>query len=467
MEHQYIEAFDCNDGFSFSGAHLFSCGASRLLLSAQNGTMMLLSEELGNRLLIHDIPDDFKFKLVQRAFAQMMNSRPASNASENILPQFFMIDLTKACTLQCVYCFRDLEDKTVMSEQVLDDICRYIQRYCRDHHKKSINIQAWGGEPMLAFDYIRRIQSNFEGSGVDVQLFVETNGTTLTPELAREARQRKIKIGLSIDGLPDLHDKHRPMVSGKGSFDRMRSGLKAMHENGYSNCHTSITVVSKHTLPHIEEMVRYYCEDLKLPQFKFNIVKPNPMMKATGMEVAPAEVRDFAKRMFDALVMMHRKGYAAVEVNISTKILNVLKRGCSNICLSRGCMGGRKIIAFDQKARIYTCDLMDLQSDAFGSIYDDRDLVEMVDEAIDTHDFYRRKKDPRCTVCPWYFYCRGGCTSAVKYKTGSYGEGIDEVECAYNSVLYPEIIKLFLNEPQMLQSLVQDELTFYDAEHFA
>jgi uncharacterized protein len=465
MYQKYFPPYKQNDGFEFYGAWLFSDQGKHLLLSPAEGTMILLRDDVFREFSEKRCSGDLKFKLVQRAFAGFGTSRKVSRASENVAPKFFIIDLTQACVLRCVYCFRKIENQLqTISPKILDDICCFIIDYCKKYRKQKIDVQPWGGEPLLAFEQAKMIQDKFHGAGINASISIQNCGVLLSEKIVREAKERKIKIGVSIDGVPELHNIHRPLTSGQGSFEKMRAGVKILHENGYLNNHTTITVISKHSLPYTEQIVRFFCRDLKLHQFKCNIVKKNPMMKQAGLELSVEEVRNFAQRMIAELIELHRHGYKTTEVNISTKILNLLRRKCGNICISRGCMGGRKMVAFAQEGNIFSCDMTDLKNETFGSIYDGKDLMEMLNDAVGSHPFFNKKYSSGCSVCPWHFFCRGGCTSAIRYQSGCYTGGIDEMECTYNSVVYPKIIELLLNEPEMLQELVQDELSFFDQQ---
>jgi len=461
MQQTWLLPFTMPDGFEFFGAWHFSGNIKNLMLSQEHGTIILLYNDLFREIKEKELSNDLKFKLIQRAFGGMENSRKVSSASERISPKFFIIDLTTACVLRCVYCFRHLDNHTKsISRETLSDICDFIIDYCNKIGKKRIDVQPWGGEPLLAFEHAKFIQDRLSEANLDAAVSIQTCGVLLTEALVQEAKRRRIKLGVSIDGVPELHDFHRPLRSGGGSFEKMRAGLKVLHQNGYLNNHTTITVISKQSLPFIEQIVQFFADDLGLHQFKCNVIKKNPQMQQAGLELSVKEVHEYVNRMMDALILLHRQGSKTIEVNISTKILNLLHRKCGNICTSRGCMGGRKMIAFDQDGLVFSCDTTDLKEEAFGSIYDGRSLMEMLETAVENHPFFMVKDSMPCRTCPWHFYCRGGCTSAVRYLHGAYTGGIDEMECAYNKAAYPRIVELLLNDPAMLQSLVQDELDF-------
>lgn len=458
MKTSFISSYTLDDGFVFDGVHLFEKDGRAILVSQAHGTSLFCTSELADDIAKQRIGEGCKLKLIQHGMAKYRQSPYPSTSNENVCPVFFMIDLTKACCLACRYCFRDLTDKTAIADKTLIDICSFILNHAHQNHLKRISIQAWGGEPTLAFEKVKKIYQFFQGSGVEVNLCMETNGVAITDKIATEARAMKMQIGISLDGYPDLHNKQRPCVNDDDSYDMVVRGMQHLYEHGYRKNHQGICVVTRHTLGKAKAVVDHFCDVLGLNLFKFGIIKTNPQMRQRNLEVTPQQAAEFASEMLDAIISKCRSGYAVVESNIRIKLLNLLNRGTSDICFSRGCMGGRKLVTFDQQGNIFSCELMDMQKEAFGSIYSGKDLVTMVREALDTHPFFQRKTSEQCKTCAWHFYCRGGCTSAIRYKAGLYTGGIDEVGCAMNRTLYPKLVELLLTEPDMAQVLVQDKL---------
>lgn len=450
---QLIPGFTDSDGFCFSGAWRFSSNGISFLISGDTGGSILLTNTLAESIVSKKTPGDLKFKLVQRGLGRIYNSREAVTAKEQPLPCYFLIDLTLNCVLRCCYCFRHLtNDRDIIPESMLNEICRYILNYCRKHSIRNISIQAWGGEPTLAWPRIMQICRFFEGSGVNAAICIETCGATLTEDMVRAVKQYKMRIGVSIDGPPDIHDSQRPFASGEGSFQAVKNGLLLLRSNGI-NDFSSITVITKKSVGRIREIIEYFTRELKLRQFKFNLVKCHPGMKEDGLGVTVGETVVFAREMFRAMVQAHRAGFRAVETNIRIRILNLLTHRPSSICLSRGCHGGRKLVSINSAGDIYTCDLSDAGDKPFGNIKDGRDLVELLAEAVKSHPFFQQREKASCANCPWFFFCRGGCTSSLRFSFGRYTKEVDECECAYNNIIYREIIRLLIEDPDLVYSL--------------
>jgi len=72
---------------------------------------------------------------------------------------------------------------------------------------------------MSEFDAIQR-------AGINVVWKCTTNAVTLTEEWAELLAERRIFLGVSIDGTKEVHDSMRVDHAGRGSYDRVVQGLK-------------------------------------------------------------------------------------------------------------------------------------------------------------------------------------------------------------------------------------------------
>ena len=130
-----------------------------------------------------------------------------------------------------------------------------------------------------------------------------------------------------------------------------------------------------------------------------------------------------------------RYGYECVELATNSFVFDEY----TDICLSKGCCGGKKMIVFDMNGGIYPCELTDFPEQCLGSVFQsDNSLKNIIYNSLDTSAYFRVKTSEKCNSCPWYCYCRGGCTVRIlSSKEGT--SGIDEIECAINQALYPEV----------------------------
>ena len=78
-------------------------------------------------------------------------------ASRNSLRSLTLV-LTTACNLSCRYCYQDSRSRKLMAEEILyAAVSKLLQS-----HRSSVLLCFSGGEPLLAFDLVRRAVARAE-----------------------------------------------------------------------------------------------------------------------------------------------------------------------------------------------------------------------------------------------------------------------------------------------------------------
>jgi len=444
----------------FDGGIRFSAGQNSYILNRDTGTSIILSDSLADGISQGKISEALWVKLIQRGLARTPDGLKCQ-CSERVLPTFFIFDLTQACNFRCIYCFRQLEyEVKTISYDNLNAIIDYIIAYCAQNGIKDFCIQPWGGEPLIAFDRIRHLVNRFSEANLHPLVSIETNGSLITQELAEECQRLNIRLGISIDGHELVQNMHRPLASGKPSFRKMMDGVGILKRYVGPGGFGVVSVLTARSLPYLEEIIEFLAQEVQVRCFKLNLIKDNPVMKASGLCLTEADVADAQTRLLKKLLELNARGFSITELNVQEKLMNLLVRAKSNICTSRGCMGGTKMIAFDQDGRIFPCDVTDYKEEAIGSVHDRQDLIKLVLESKESRDFFNRKHSEECDDCPFWPFCKGGCTTAIKYKLGKV-EGIDHQECAANKALYPALIDLILTDPDSIRELTRNRVKLH------
>jgi uncharacterized protein len=143
-----------------------------------------------------------------------------------------MLVMNLDCNLACTYCYEGgLKGKHYMTRETAELFCDFVEKgYLA--HGKSVDIDFYGGEPLLSVDLIKYISGRLRGaaekSGSAYGFSLVTNGTLLTGELARELASLGLKQAkVTVDGPRENHDAFRPFTSGSGSFDAIVRNIKA------------------------------------------------------------------------------------------------------------------------------------------------------------------------------------------------------------------------------------------------
>ena len=133
--------------------------------------------------------------------------------------------LTHQCNLGCSYCYAGEKFRSNMSlETGLQSLKLAFSR------PGPLEISFFGGEPMIAFDSMARLTrvaaSLARRQRRSLRFSVTTNATILQEHHLRFLKHYDFYVGLSIDGLEEEHDKHRPFVGGRGSGELVWRNLE-------------------------------------------------------------------------------------------------------------------------------------------------------------------------------------------------------------------------------------------------
>jgi len=457
IKYNYIEPFYM-ENIEFLGAYCFEAKDNSLLLS-EKGSSIILSNDIITLIKEHNLSENIAIKLYQRGFTKLYNiDRFFEEDTKDNFPTFFMIDFTTKCNLNCVYCLRHFENEGhSITDSQLKKICDYIIKYCKKYGIYNISFQPWGGEPLIEIDKIIYSKELFEKAGINVDYTIQTNGLLLTQETYKKLQENHIGFGISIDGIKEVHDAHRVDLHGNKTFDLLIKRMDEIKKINPEHEFYTLSVNSMYTLNNIEESITYLVEELGINHLKFNLVHPNGEDFDYNMLIKKENMEVFVKKVFHTIVKENKKGFNVIEANIKTKILNIVNQSDNDLCHSNGCMGGRKFISFSQEGNIYPCELIGNEENCIGNINDKEDLLELIEKATKTKPYFKEKVDNKCKNCPYYVFCKGGCTaSAISYnkKTGE----IDDMECNFNLAIYPLIIELLLKEPEVAEKLIEGKI---------
>ena len=441
-----IEKTIIDNDFLIDDIYVFTKNNYSFLLG-KNGTSMIVSNDILNNIKNKELNENLKIKLLNHGLAELkdIGISISKNESNNI---YFIIDVTKRCNFDCIYCFRNLEDKSVVDNKTLEDICKYILNIVEEREMKSVTIQVWGGEPLLALDKIDYIYNFFHNANVNLFIDVETNGSLITEEVAKKLKDMNISVGVSLDGNESHQNKQRKLVDGKPTSELVINGIKNLRKF-YGDTIGGITVITKYNYQDIDKIIDYFVNKLNIHSMKFNIVRDNPNALEENIGLTKEEIKTFANNLYDTVKKYNSLG-GFQEYNIKTRYDNLIERDNSNYCCSRGCSGGVNIISFDSKGNIYPCEMIDYEDVKIGSIYhddtisDNKSLIEQVSIAKKNNIYFKKKEHKECDNCPWYYYCKGGCTSRILYSKGKMK--YDEVECEFNKVIYERLVNDILDD---------------------
>jgi uncharacterized protein len=165
--------------------------------------------------------------------------------------RMLLLEITERCNLRCSYCIYD-PHYPAKRDHGLRDMGLGVAKKAIEHlsrsssSNKEVGITFYGGEPLLCLPLIKSCVAFAKTLMKDktITFSITTNGTLITPEIARYLHKEEFSILVSIDGPKDIHDEYRKDTKGRGSFDRAIVGLKNLFdEYGKENKKLGLSMV--------------------------------------------------------------------------------------------------------------------------------------------------------------------------------------------------------------------------------
>ncbi len=133
-------------------------------------------------------------------------------------------NMIRRCNLRCIHCYSESKDKDYQGELTTEEGKELIEDLA-DFNVPSILFS--GGEPLIRKDLFELARFAIERG---VRAVISTNGTLITPSVAREIKEIGISyVGISLDGLEGTNDRFRGK---KGAFKEALRGIRHCSDAG-------------------------------------------------------------------------------------------------------------------------------------------------------------------------------------------------------------------------------------------
>jgi uncharacterized protein len=324
--------------------------------------------------------------------------------------------VTRRCNLRCTYC-NDWRpgNAPIMSRPVLDSL---LERAFADE-QSAMTAFAWhGGEPTMVpldfFEYAFARQRELGTSTGRLSAnLLQTNAVSLSDGWLDLIERNGVRLGVSLDGPPDLHDKQRPNVAGRGSYRQVAKTLTRLRRRRIP--FSTLMVLTDELIdlgPQAlwDFLLEEGLDDVDLIPARPPNTTEHPTVHPQGVKFDPAvEHEDRWAAYMSELFDIYWSSPTPVRVNTLDSLVRKLLGASGRSCITSGdCMG--HFFGVEPDGEVYVCGLYE-------------DVSEFRLGSVLTHTFPQMRAAPGLTSveetnsrrlaeqssCPSFDLCAGGC----------------------------------------------------------
>ena len=327
-------------------------------------------------------------------------------------PAFIDLILTDDCNCRCDYCFAGTPERRshlsyLAAKRAIDVLLEGWEG------PEEPGILLFGGEPLLEFRMIRYLveyADRREAAGAPrISWSMTTNGTLMTEPMMAFFAEHNIKYLLSIDGSRDVHNIHRKLRGGKGSFDQLAKRLRLM--KSYQPWQGARVTPTPETVRYLSQSADQLCE-FGINQFIIGMASEVPWTRQ--------DVDIFIEQMMQLYEIYLRRTAAGEYMRFTLFEKDGFGEAGRDLTDVWGCGAGRGRYCVNARGELFGCA-------RFAAIGNGQGAMCMGDiwrgayrqsirRDLCATSVWRR---PACVDCKYRNDCTGGCPAVNLVDTGS------------------------------------------------
>jgi 12,18-didecarboxysiroheme deacetylase len=213
---------------------------------------------------------------------------------------------TRRCNLRCIHCYSQSADIDYKGELSTTEGIRLIDNLA-DFGTPVLLFS--GGEPLLREDLLALV-THARKKGI--RAVISTNGTLINDTVAASFRDAGLSyVGISIDGLQEVHDRFRGM---QGAFDKAMEGVRACRRVGVKvGFRFTINKMNVNEIPGVFDLL----EKEGVPRICFyHLVYTGRATQLVEEDLDHAAARSTVDLIINATAALHKKGFAAEVLTV-------------------------------------------------------------------------------------------------------------------------------------------------------
>ncbi|WP_392486528.1 radical SAM protein [Haloimpatiens sp. FM7315] len=321
--------------------------------------------------------------------------------------KYLVLWCSNRCNLSCVYCYAKNnlgnEDMSFLTAKKAIDIL-----------DENGTLILAGGEPLMNFPLIKDIFSYIEEKKYKFKVGMQSNGTLINKEIAKELKKLNLGIGISFDGKPEINNSLR------SNAKEVIRGIEYLKEEKI-NININ-AVISKYNVFQLSGLVdlAYYFDNVKA--IGFDLLRGNE-----GLRASYSMVYEGVKKAYERSELLNsltgKKVFIREIEDAKIRIMNSYK--ACNYCYAS--MGQAAVVI--PNGDMYLCSsLVSKEEYYLGNILDRYSFKSLKDLEF-----------KECKKCNYYKMCRKICPS--REILNEINGKISREECALRKVCFDIVMK--------------------------
>ena len=330
------------------------------------------------------------------------------------------------CNLRCKYCFAATGDFCMGERKLLSyEVGKKALDWLVEKSGKRVHLEVdfFGGEPLMNFDVMKRLVEY--GRSIEAEknkkfkFTTTTNCVLMTEEIMDFFNKEMGNVVISMDGRPEVHDRMRPTVNGKGSYAIIAEKAKEFAKRrGHQEYYVRGTFTG-YNKDFANDVL--FLADEGFEQLSVEPVVTDPACEYALHEEDLPQLREEYERL--AVAYMDRrangKWFNFFHFNVDLEGGPCLRKRLT------GCGAGNEYIAVTPDGDIYPChQFVGREGYRMGSVLDGTFNTDLQKKFANNHVLTKEK----CRDCWARFYCSGGCAANAEAFHGDISKPYD-MEC--------------------------------------
>ena len=338
------------------------------------------------------------------------------------------LHVTNACNLSCDYCYVHKTPES-MTDDTAKSAIDAIFRSAVKHKFKMVRLRYAGGEASLQSERVIALHDYAltlaEQHHIELYASILSNGVFLGQRTIDRLKERNIGVMISLDGIGSYHDRQRPFVNGRGSFQFVdRTIAQLLAKNLIPNISVTVSLRNLEGLP---ELIAYILER-DLP-FSLNYYRDNEC----STHIDDLQFND--EQMIDGM----RAVFALIEHNLPQRSLlgSLIDKADLQHPHFRTCGVGHNYLVVDQKGGIAKCHADIKRTVTTIAAEDPLFIVRSDRQGVQGYSVNEKEG---CRSCSWRYWCTGGCPLLTYRATGR--SDVKSPNCNIYKALFPDVLRL-------------------------